>query len=139
MILNHLSAQHYPIADAITLLNDCYHAKKADGSPKNTLLVLSNWDTVSFDLLQKRYPEIFDAYFKKHHIIVSGAIGLIKPEKEAFKYVLNTYKLDPKDCIFINDQYDNVLASQAAGITSLTVCKGNYKPLRAILKKLDAL
>ncbi|HEV2601941.1 MAG TPA: HAD-IA family hydrolase [Candidatus Babeliales bacterium] len=129
----------YPLPDAIALLNDCYHAKKPDGSPKNTLLVLSNWDTVSFDLLQKRYADIFDTYFKKNHIIVSGAIGLIKPEKEAFKYVLNTYKLDPADCIFINDLYENVLAAQAAGITALTICKGNYKSLRAILKKLDAL
>lgn len=129
----------HPIEDAITLLDECFHAKNGDGSPKNILFVLSNWDDISFELLRKRYAAIFDTYFDKHHVIISGAIGLIKPQKEAFAYVLRTYQLDAHDCIFIDDQYDNVLAAQAVGITSLLVCKDNYKTLRTILTKLDVL
>lgn len=129
----------YPIMDAMTLLDDCFHAKNADGGAKNTLFVLSNWDEVSFALLKERYAHIFNRYFDQHHIIISGAIGLIKPKKDAFAYVLDTYKLDPQDCIFIDDQYDNVLSAQSVGITSLLVCKSNFKALRNILIKLDVL
>ena len=43
------------------------------------------------------------------------------------------------DCIFIDDLYDNILAAQTVGITSLMVCKNNYKTLRKILIKLGAL
>ena len=134
-----LVAATYPITDGITLLHDCYHAKNPDGTTKNTLFILSNWDDVSFELLKKKYASIFDTYFEKHRIIISGAIGLIKPKKEAFKYVLHTYHLDPKDCIFIDDQYGNILAAQSVDITSLLVCKGNYTTLRNILIKLGVL
>jgi putative hydrolase of the HAD superfamily len=126
-----------PIEEALKLLHECYHAKNKDGTPKNTLIVLSNWDEVSFALLKKRYAHIFDTYF--HHIVISGAIGLIKPKKDAFTYVIKTYNLNPKDCIFINDQYDNVLAAESAGILALTVCRKNYKSLRSILLRLGAL
>ena len=134
-----LVAATYPIMDGIALLDECFHAKNSDGSAKNVLFVLSNWDDVSFEILKTRYAEIFDKYFDKNHVIISGAIGLIKPKKEAFAYVLNTYKLNPKECIFIDDQYDNILAAEDVGITSLLMCKGNYKTLRNILVKLDAL
>jgi len=129
----------YPITDAIELLHDCYHAKNEDGSPKNTLFILSNWDEVSFELLKKRYTSIFNTYFDLHRIVISGAIGLIKPARDAFLYVLKTYNLDPTDCIFIDDLYDNILAAQSVGITSLMVCKNNYKTLRNILARLGAL
>jgi len=129
----------YPIKDAIKLLRDCYHAKNEDGSAKNTLFILSNWDEVSFDLLKQRYASIFNTYFDAHRIVISGAIGLIKPARDAFLYVLNTYSLDPADCIFIDDLYDNILAAQSVGITSLMVCKNNYKSLRKVLIRLGAL
>jgi len=134
-----LVAATYPIIEGIELLHDCYHARNADGALKNSLFVLSNWDDISFKLLKKRYADIFDAYFENHHIVISGAIGLIKPKKEAFAYVLKTYHLDPKECIFIDDQYDNILAAQEVGITSLLMCKGNYTTLRNILIKLEVL
>lgn len=129
----------YPIAGGITLLHDCYHAAAPDGSRKNTLFVLSNWDDVSYELLRKKYADIFETYFDNHHIIISGAIGLIKPKKAAFAYVVDTYHLDPKECIFIDDSYDNVLAAQSVGMTGLLMCKGNYATLRKILLKLGVL
>ncbi len=128
-----------PIMDGITLLHDCFHARNSDGTSTNTLFVLSNWDDVSFALLKKRYAGIFTRYFDAKNLVISGAIGLVKPKKEAFAYLLDTYKLDPKECILIDDQYDNILAAQSVGITSLLMCTGNYKTLRTILTKLGAL
>lgn len=129
----------YPLDDGIKLLERCYKASDKHGNPKNTLLVLSNWDEISFKELKERYANIFDKYFNPKNVVVSGAIGLIKPEKEAFKYILKNYKLDPKDCIFIDDQYDNILAAQSVGITSLLLCRGNYQTLEKILEKLNVL
>ena len=129
----------HPIMAGIQLLEECYNATNKDGTPKNTLLVLSNWDDVSFNLLKQRHSSIFNKYFESKHVVISGAIGLIKPRKEAFEYVIKTYDLDSKDCIFIDDQYDNILAAQAVGITALLLCKNNYKALRQILIKINAL
>ncbi len=127
----------YPIMDGINLLHDCYHAKDAHGKLKNKLFVLSNWDEASSEVLQRRYADIFNTYF--HGVIMSGAIGLIKPQKNAFEYVLKTYDLDPKETIFIDDQYDNILAAQSVGIIGLLMCRDNYKTLRNVLTKLGAL
>lgn len=134
-----LAKSTYPIMEGIELLKECYDAKNKDGSYKNLLLILSNWDEASFNLLKQHYKYIFDKYFDRKDIVISGAIGLIKPSQEAFRYVLKTYELDPKDCIFIDDQYDNIVAAQEVGMTALLLCPGGYSALRQILIKLNVL
>ena len=130
-----------PIMEGIKLLEECHDAVDDNGKPKNTLLVLSNWDEASFELVRQRHLCIFEKYFESKHIVISGAIGLIKPRKEAFEYVINTYGLDPKDCVFIDDQRDNIVAAESVGITGLRIAKGHhtYKTLRKKLKELGAL
>ena len=134
-----LATASYPIKEAVLLLKECHDALDADGKSKNNLFVLSNWDETSFELFKERNKEFFNTYFKSNRIIISASIGLIKPQKAAFEYLINTYQLDPKECIFIDDSYDNILAAQECGITSLLICKGNYSVLGKILKRLGAL
>ena len=133
-----LARYTHPLASGIELLHECSEATDKDGNPKNTLMILSNWDAVSFNLVKRQYPEIFN-YFAEHHIIISGAIGLIKPHTAAFEYILNTYKLQPANCIFIDDQIVNIRAAEACGITGLLLVNGNYAQLREQLKELSAL
>jgi len=134
-----MAAATKPIKAGIKLLNECYYAKNPDGSPRNSLFVLSNWDEASFKLVKAKYAQIFDNCFDSRHIIISGAIGLIKPNKDAYLYVLNTYDLDPKDCIFIDDQCVNILAAESVGITAILLCNSNYQNVRTNLIALGAL
>jgi putative hydrolase of the HAD superfamily len=130
-----LARNTYPIIQGIKLLQECYLATTSDGKQKNRLMILSNWDTVSFSLLKNRFPEIFKL-FQEEHILISAALGLIKPHRAAFEYVLKTYFLDPIDVIFIDDQYTNVAAAQACGITGILIEKQNYRLLRRELQRL---
>ncbi len=128
-----------PIMAGIELLHDCHQAKNSDGTPKNVLFVLSNWDEASFGLVKQKYAHIFDTYFLPEHVIISGNIGLIKPQKAAYEYIINTYELDRADCIFIDDQYLNTLAAQTVGIQTLHLCHGNYSAIKNILTIVGAL
>lgn len=73
------------------------------------LYLLSNWDPASFELLKERFADFFDLF---DGILISGECGLIKPDPAIYKLLMKTFKLKPKDCIFIDDQLDNVVAAQ---------------------------
>ncbi|MBA3954360.1 HAD-IA family hydrolase [Candidatus Dependentiae bacterium] len=64
--------------------------------------------------------------FKLDNIILSGIIGYTKPDPRAFEYMIITYKLDPHNCIFIDDQLENIKSAQACsmnGIHLKTICR----------------
>ena len=77
------------------------------------LFILSNWDRESFTILYNNNPAFFQLF---DGIIISGAIGLIKPDPEIFTYLLETYNLQPTDCLFIDDQVINIQAAQSIGM-----------------------
>jgi len=77
------------------------------------LYVLSNWDSESFNIVRKRYSEIFDLF---DGILISGQAGLVKPDPTIFYYLLNRYRLDPRNSVFIDNQEENIQAAGVAGI-----------------------
>lgn len=129
-----------PITKAIKLAQEFYEAVDAQGKPKNQTFVLSNFEAEAFDLMyQEPNNQKFFQYFDEKNIIVSGKIGLIKPHKDIFKYILKTYNLKAEDCVLIDDQLENVLAARACGFTAFHLKDLNYKKLREELKKADIL
>lgn len=95
--------------------------------------VLSNMDLETMQELQKTYPDIFKLF---DGIVYSAGIGHLKPEPPIYEYLLSTYNLKPQDCIFIDDQKENVLAARTLGIRSF-LCTPNF--LRKAHKKILAL
>lgn len=134
------AGQMKPIKQATRLLADCYLKTDTQGKPLHRLMILSNWDPESFDYLYKSShgQRIFD-FFNPANIVISGDIGLIKPDPAIFNYIIETYKLDPKNCIFIDDQQENIAAAQAAGMTGLLLIDFDYKTLREQLRRLQVL
>ena len=51
--------------------------------------------------------------------VVSGAEGLVKPDHRLFRVLLERYNLKAEDCIFIDDNPDNVAAAKDLGITGI--------------------
>ncbi len=58
------------------------------------------------------------AFFK--HIFFSSEIGLKKPDKEIFQWVLSTLHLSAAECGFIDDSHENTDAANNLGIISHT-------------------
>lgn len=124
-----------PIKSAVKLLEECAEYCD-DGGNGHTLIVLSNWDPYSFDILHEKHPAIFALF---DHIVISGDIGFVKPQHALFHHVLTAYNLKPEECYFIDDQLNNVSAAQQCRINGLWLKDGNYRELRRKMKGLGLL
>jgi 2-haloacid dehalogenase len=84
---------------------------KARGTP---LYALSNWSAEMFPHAEAKYDwlELFDG------VVVSGRVKMIKPDRDIFDYLLETYDLDAADVLFIDDHEPNVVAARAYGIAA---------------------
>ncbi len=103
----------YPLKHSIEVLKELSLVKNADGTKKYRIIALSNWDRESFEHLKKRFARQF-SYFDD--LVISGLIGTIKPNPAAFDYVMTCYGIRPDECIFIDDQAENIIAAKKFGI-----------------------
>jgi 2-haloacid dehalogenase len=91
--------------DTVVILREL----KARGTP---LYALSNWSAEMFPHAEAKYDwlELFDG------IVVSGRVKMIKPDRDIFEYLMDTYGLRAADLFFIDDNDPNVLAARSYGI-----------------------
>jgi len=101
----------------------------------HNLFILSNFDSESFEILKTMYPKLFDL-FEAENILISGDIGLIKPDPQIYAYLLDKFNLDPNNCIFFDDQEVNIEAAKKFGIHGI-VCKNHdYKEMEKQLEEI---
>lgn len=93
---------------------------------KYVIATLSNCINVFSD--NKKIKKYFDYIFNSYEI------GFKKPDKRAFKYLLNKLKAKPKECLFIDDEKENVIMAESLGIKSIEYI--DNKKLIASLKKV---
>lgn len=110
--------------DGVQFLKDC---KKLG----YRICILSNWDPESFALARKRFDREIFQYCDE--VIVSGEVGMMKPEQALFQYTL---ALIGPNCIFIDDQRENVIAARNAGITTIQCTNPNFKKVRAEFERV---
>lgn len=86
-----------------------------------TLYILSNWDKDSFALFQRTFPKIFSYNNSPifDGIIISGEIGMVKPELKIFNLCLDLFNLQPSSTIFIDDEPANIAAAEKLGIHTI--------------------
>lgn len=65
-------------------------------------------------------------------LVFSGAIGLIKPNKDIFEYILHKYNLIPSETVFIDDNKDNVNTAERIGVKSLLFTGNNNEVMEFI-------
>lgn len=137
MFDSHLSAKHMtPNKKMIKLVEQLSQEVDENGNPKHEIYILSNWHDKSFEILYNSAAgQEFLKFFKPENIIISGEIGLVKPHRSIFEYLLKTYNLDPADCIFIDDQQENIHSANNNGITALLYTEKKHKNLIKELKK----
>ena len=49
-------------------------------------------------------------------IVISGEIGLVKPNTDIYEYLLKKHGLDASECLFVDDRADNIEAGDKVGI-----------------------
>lgn len=75
-------------------------------------------DWVYRDLKMNHGIEDFDQrFFKKTYY--SHLIGMRKPNADIFEYVINESNLLPAETLFIDDNYENVVAAQTVGLNAI--------------------
>lgn len=74
------------------------------------IAVLSN--LMPFD--KKRIDNQYDLY-EFDYVYLSFEIGLKKPDKQIYEYVLNDLKIDANDILFIDDDTDNISIAKECG------------------------
>ncbi len=77
------------------------------------VFILSNWDPASFTLLYNQFPQLFELF---DGIIISGNVGIIKPDPAIYHKLLRTYNLNPHECVLIDDRIENITTAFMLGM-----------------------
>ncbi len=101
--------------DILTLKTESSDFLKKLKSEGYKIYLLSNFSQVGFEYITKKY-DFFDYIDGK---VVSYEHKLTKPEPEIYDLIIKTYNLVPAETIFIDDNKNNILASQKFGIKTI--------------------
>ena len=94
-----------PIAGAVEILQEL----RGRDLP---LYALSNWPAESFPLARQRFD--FLGWFAD--ILISGEVGVIKPDRRIFDIALTRFAIDPARAVYIDDVAANAAAAGRLGI-----------------------
>ncbi|MBQ9274387.1 MAG: HAD family phosphatase [Succinivibrio sp.] len=84
-------------------------------SGRYTAYGLTNWSAETFPIAF----ESFKFLQNLEGIVVSGEEKTIKPEKGIYLTLLERYKLNPEECLFIDDNEANLVTARSRGIQTV--------------------
>jgi putative hydrolase of the HAD superfamily len=62
---------------------------------------------------RSQFPELFDG------VVISGEVGLHKPQPEIFRLGAERAGVAPEDCVFVDDLRENCEGAEAVGMTAI--------------------
>jgi 2-haloacid dehalogenase len=79
------------------------------------LYALSNWSEEKFSIVRQRYEFLnwFDG------IVISGEVGMAKPDPGIFRHLLKKIHRKPHECLFIDDAAVNIAVANELGFQTL--------------------
>ena len=80
-----------------------------------TLYALSNFSAETFPATRERF-EVFSLF---DGIVLSGEEKINKPDAEIYRRLLTRYALKAEDCLFIDDNKENIASSQRLGFQTI--------------------
>jgi putative hydrolase of the HAD superfamily len=93
----------------VPAMYDTIRALRAAGY--RTGLLSNSWGCDEYP--RADFPGLFDS------VVLSGEVGMRKPEKEIFLHAADTLGLAPAQCVFVDDLEANIAAAQACGMTGV--------------------
>lgn len=106
-LMNGFKTSQTPITGSVDLLQKLYN---------RNVSLYSITDNTKEIIEYHRHHSDFLQYFKA--IVVSADVGFRKPGKEIYQYLLNQYKLDPSQTLFIDDLLQNVEGATSVGMSA---------------------
>jgi 2-haloacid dehalogenase len=76
------------------------------------LYALSNWSAETYPLAAKR----FDFLRLFRGLVISGEVGLTKPDPRIFQILLERHRIEPAEAVYIDDNPRNAEAARALGM-----------------------
>lgn len=126
LFFQHWLSMFQPIEETVAILDDL----RAAGY---RLYVLSNIIRESYEDLRARLT-FWDRF---EGVVVSYALKMAKPEPALYHYLLDHYRLNPEECLFIDDMEPNVAGALAVGIPAVRF--HSVEDLRRILQERGIL
>ena len=83
--------------------------RRAKAAGIKTGLVSNSMGAGRYD--RNSFPELFDG------VVISGEVGLHKPQPEIFRLGAERVGLAPEDCVFVDDLRENCEGAEAVGMT----------------------
>jgi putative hydrolase of the HAD superfamily len=85
--------------------------KRARLAGIRTGLLSNSMGTGRYD--RAAFPELFDG------VVISGEVGLHKPQPEIFRLGCERIGLPPEECVFVDDLRENCDGAEAVGMTAI--------------------
>ena len=85
--------------------------RAAGGAGLKTGLLSNSWSVDHYD--RDLLSEIFDV------VVISGEVGMHKPQAEIFELTLERLELEPAHCAFIDDLRENCEGAEAVGMVAV--------------------
>jgi putative hydrolase of the HAD superfamily len=76
-----------------------------------TGLLSNSWGMADYP--RHLFPGMFDV------VVISGEVGMRKPEEKIFRHAAGLLGLEPAECVFVDDIEVNVAAAEAVGMTAI--------------------
>ena len=92
----------------VPMIDSLRHARAAG---VRTGLISNSWGKGRYD--RDSFDELFDG------VVISGEVGLHKPQPEIFQLGAERIGLEPPDCVFVDDLRENCTGAEAVGMTAV--------------------
>ena len=100
--------------------------RRARAQGIRTGLISNSWGRGRYD--RDSFGELFDG------VVISGEVGLYKPQPEIFRLGAERVGLEPGECVFVDDLRENCEGAEAVGMTAVL-----HRGADASLERLEEL
>jgi putative hydrolase of the HAD superfamily len=118
-LLTRMFAAFEPVEPMYDLL------RKARAAGVRTCLLSNSWGN---SYPREQFAELFDG------VVISGEVGLRKPDPEIFQHALDLLGLRPEECAFVDDIEHNIRAAERLGMVGV-----HYVDAEATVPHLERL
>jgi epoxide hydrolase-like predicted phosphatase len=100
--------------------------RRARAAGLKTGLISNSWGRGRYD--RDSFAELFDG------VVISGEVGLYKPQPEIFRLGAERVGLQPAECVFVDDLRENCEGAEAVGMTAVL-----HRGAESSLERLEEL
>jgi epoxide hydrolase-like predicted phosphatase len=91
-------------------------------------LISNSWPDLRDYIARQGFDDAFD------HMVISGEVGVMKPEARIYQIALEQAGVSPNEAVFVDDVYENIEGCERVGVKGI-----HFKDAESALKQLKTL